>query len=154
MQGLTLLPGLPRSQNYCQIHTLTILNYFPISSRVKIISRVSQSSICRTYNPVLSSFMTYHLVCNKNNTTDVACCSIYSFLCNVTRSLLVLFLLAIALSVILWFISVISWQSFLLVEETIKLWPAASHWQTLLRSVVSILHLTMNRVQTMFKELQ
>jgi hypothetical protein len=27
-------------------------------------------SDCRNHNPVLSSFMTYHRVCNKNNTTD------------------------------------------------------------------------------------
>ena len=27
----------------------------------------------RNHNPVLSSFMTYHMVCNKNNTTDATC---------------------------------------------------------------------------------
>jgi len=30
-------------------------------------------SICRNYNSVLSSFMTYHRVCNKSNTTGVKC---------------------------------------------------------------------------------
>jgi hypothetical protein len=30
-------------------------------------------SACRVHNPVLSSFMTYHRVCNKCNTTDVKC---------------------------------------------------------------------------------
>ena len=27
-------------------------------------------SVCRIHNPVLSSFMTYHRICNKSNTTD------------------------------------------------------------------------------------
>jgi hypothetical protein len=30
-------------------------------------------SICRNHNPVLSSFMTYHRVCNKSNTTGTTC---------------------------------------------------------------------------------
>jgi hypothetical protein len=51
-------------------------------------------SVCRYHNQVLSSFMTYQLVCNKNNTTGVtmeqelltfrtSCCSIFSFLCSI-----------------------------------------------------------------------
>ena len=46
-------------------------------------------------------------------------------------------------------ISVISWQSVLLVEETIvpreKHWPAANHWQTLSHNVV---HLALNGIIT------
>jgi hypothetical protein len=37
---------------------------------------VSQSrtcSVCRNHKPILSSFMTYHLVCKMSNTTDVTC---------------------------------------------------------------------------------
>jgi hypothetical protein len=30
-------------------------------------------SVCRNHNPVLSSFMTYHRVCKKNNTTGATC---------------------------------------------------------------------------------
>ena len=30
-------------------------------------------SVCRNHNPVLSSFMTYHQVCNKSNTMGVTC---------------------------------------------------------------------------------
>ena len=30
-------------------------------------------SVCRNYNLVLSSFMTYHRLCNKSHTTDAAC---------------------------------------------------------------------------------
>ena len=26
-------------------------------------------TVCRNHNPVISSFMTYHLICNKSNTT-------------------------------------------------------------------------------------
>ena len=29
--------------------------------------------VCRSHNPILSSFMTYHRVCNKSNTTDATC---------------------------------------------------------------------------------
>ena len=31
------------------------------------------SSVCRNLNPVLSSFLTYHRVCNRSNTTDATC---------------------------------------------------------------------------------
>jgi hypothetical protein len=73
--------------------------------------------IYRNHNPVLSSFMTYHWVCNKSNTTGATCrvgtvcssgfewgswCSIFYFLCNVlqiARCPSFLFLLAIVLSV-------------------------------------------------------
>ena len=34
---------------------------------------VSQCSVCRNHNPALSSFMTYHRVCNKSDTTGVTC---------------------------------------------------------------------------------
>jgi hypothetical protein len=30
-------------------------------------------SVCRNHKPILSSFMTYHLVCTMSNTTDVTC---------------------------------------------------------------------------------
>jgi hypothetical protein len=30
-------------------------------------------SVCRNHKPILSSFMTYHLVCKMSNTTDVTC---------------------------------------------------------------------------------
>jgi len=30
-------------------------------------------SVCHNHNPVLSSFMTYHRVCNKSNTTGATC---------------------------------------------------------------------------------
>ena len=30
-------------------------------------------SVCRKYNPVLSSFMTYHWICSKNNKTGFTC---------------------------------------------------------------------------------
>ena len=63
--------------------------------------------IYRNHNPVLSSFMTYHWVCNKSNTTCSSgfewgpCCSIFCFLCNVLQIVVcpfVLFLLVIVLS--------------------------------------------------------
>jgi hypothetical protein len=51
---------------------------------------------CRNHNPVLSSLMTYHRVCNKRNTTGATCeggtanpsgapssSPVFSFLCNV-----------------------------------------------------------------------
>ena len=30
-------------------------------------------SVCRNHNPIISSFRTYHRVCNKNNTTGATC---------------------------------------------------------------------------------
>ena len=61
--------------------------------------------VCRNYNPIISSFMTFHRVCKKSNATGAtcggetaypsaapeftpdfkwcSCCSIFSFLCNV-----------------------------------------------------------------------
>ena len=30
-------------------------------------------SVCRNYYPVLSSFITYHRICNKSNTTGASC---------------------------------------------------------------------------------
>jgi hypothetical protein len=82
-------------------------------------------SVCRNHNPVLSSFMTYHQVCNKSNATDVICGAgtVYPFGVpevtpvfrgvRVARSLvfflrfcrLLFFLLAIVLSVFLRFTS-------------------------------------------------
>ena len=69
-------------------------------------------STCRKHSPVLSSFMTYHRVCNQINTTGVtsgagtaytsvvpefttsfqwgSCYSIFSFICMFCRSLFVL----------------------------------------------------------------
>jgi hypothetical protein len=48
-------------------------------------------------------------------------------------------------------VSVMSWRSDLLVEETWVFgenhWPAASHWQTLSHNIVWV-HLTMNGAQT------
>ena len=52
-------------------------------------------STCRTHFPVLSSFMTYHRICNKINMTRAAngvgfqwgsCYSIFSFMCMFCRS--------------------------------------------------------------------
>jgi hypothetical protein len=38
------------------------------------VSQMTQiCSVCRNYNPVLSSFMTYHRDCNKSNTTRATC---------------------------------------------------------------------------------
>ena len=34
---------------------------------------VSQKSVCRNRNPILSSFMPYHPVCNNSNTTAATC---------------------------------------------------------------------------------
>ena len=42
--------------------SLTVTEY-PCHKRPRI------CSVCRNHNPVLSSIITYHLVCNKNNTT-------------------------------------------------------------------------------------
>ena len=69
-------------------------------------------STCREHFPVISSFITYHRVCNQSNTTGAtngagtahhsgahdftpvfqwcSCYSIFSFMCNVCRSLFVL----------------------------------------------------------------
>ena len=33
--------------------------------------RMFYGSVCHYHNPVLSSFMTYHRICNKRNTTGV-----------------------------------------------------------------------------------
>ena len=69
-------------------------------------------SNCGKHFPLLSSFMTYHRVCNKSNTTGAtgfqwgSCYSIFSFMCNVLQIVVcpfVLFLLAIVLSVLLQF---------------------------------------------------
>ena len=72
------------------------------------------SSACRNHNPVLSSFMPYHRVCNKSKKTVAlesppppprpemigSCCSIFIFLVMLCGSLFVLFLLATMLSVL------------------------------------------------------
>ena len=34
---------------------------------------MDRRSVCRNYNPVLSSFMTYHRVCNQSDMTGTAC---------------------------------------------------------------------------------
>ena len=41
--------------------------YDNIANAIKI------CSVCRNHNPVLSSFMTYHRVCNKRNMTGATC---------------------------------------------------------------------------------
>ena len=87
---------------------------------------VSQMTTEMFHLSVISSFMTCHRVCNQINTTDAtsgagianpsgapeftpgfewgSCYSIFSFMCMFCRSLFVLFLLAIVLSVFLRFI--------------------------------------------------
>jgi hypothetical protein len=73
--------------------------------------------VCRNQSPVLSSFMIYHWVCNKSNTTGVTIpsgapeftppyFSICSVLCYVLQIVVCpYFLFAIVSSVLLWFIA-------------------------------------------------
>jgi len=44
-----------------------------VNSHGLSVSQMNKCSICRNHNPALSSFMTYHGVCNKNNTLGVTC---------------------------------------------------------------------------------
>ena len=46
---------------------MTLINSFPCAPLKWI------CSVCCNHNSVLSSFMTYHWVCNKSNTTSVTC---------------------------------------------------------------------------------
>ena len=95
--------------------------------RITVTQMTTDISTCRKHFPVLCSFMTYRWVCNQSNTTDATsgagtvypseaieftpgfqwdlCCSIFSFMYFVDSclsfKLVVLFLLAIVLSVLL-----------------------------------------------------
>jgi len=48
------------------------MNWFTITEYM-CHKRLRIRSVCRNYNPTLSSFMTYHRVINKSNTTDDTC---------------------------------------------------------------------------------
>ena len=65
-------PLVVRWSHHFENFTVAIMNWFTITEYL-CRKWLRIRSVCRNYNPTISSFMTYHRVINKSNTTDDTC---------------------------------------------------------------------------------
>ena len=65
-------PLVVRWSHHFENFTVAIMNWFTITEYM-CHKKLRIRSVCRNYNPTLSSFMTYHRLINKSNTTDDTC---------------------------------------------------------------------------------